>query len=70
MLSRDRRADYHSYLLRLWRADALAPWQASLQSTASGETRRFTELDSLWAFLLEELDKGDDPPPPEKPPPE
>ena len=66
MLPKNRRADYHSYLLRLWRADDLAPWQASLQSTASGETRRFSELDSLWEFLLKELDSGEDLPPPEE----
>ncbi len=64
MLQRNRRADYHSYLLRLWRPDADAPWQASLQSTASGETRRFSDVDSLYEFLSKELDSGEDPPPP------
>ncbi|MFN8497986.1 MAG: hypothetical protein U0641_09035 [Anaerolineae bacterium] len=64
MLLGSRRAHYHSYLLRLWRADDLAPWQASLQSTASGETRHFSELDSLWAYLVRETGSGADPPPP------
>ena len=64
MLQKNRRANYHSYLLRLWRADELASWQASLQSTASGETRRFSEIDSLWEFLSKELDSGGNPPPP------
>ncbi len=66
MSPQGRRAHYHSYLLRLWRPDAGAPWQASLQSTASGETRTFTELDSLWAFLLQRLDRSDPPAPPEE----
>ena len=58
-----RRAHYHSYLLRLWRADATAPWQASLQSTATGDTRHFIGFDSLWAFLLAEMDTSETSPP-------
>lgn len=66
MLRDAGRAHYHSYLLRLWRADALAPWQASLQSTANGETRHFADLESLWLFLLHHGDGGGTPPPPEE----
>lgn len=62
MLPEVRRAHYQSFLLRLWLADALSGWQASLQSTASGETRTFADLDSLWAFLLKETDKKEDRP--------
>jgi hypothetical protein len=60
MLSESRRDLYHSYLLRLTRADKVSPWQASLQSTANGETRAFADLDTLWAFLLQEIECGDD----------
>ena len=62
MLPEVRRALYHSYLLRLVRADDSSLWRASLQSTASGETRRFADLESLWAFLLKETDSQEDPP--------
>jgi hypothetical protein len=61
-------AIYHSYLLRLWRADALSPWRASLQSTADGKTRHFTDLDSLWAYLVQETGSSTDPPPEEASP--
>ncbi|MFN8471152.1 MAG: hypothetical protein U0822_02935 [Anaerolineae bacterium] len=66
MFPEGRRADYHSYLLRLWRADDSAPWQASLQSTADGETRHFIDTDSLWAYLKSHMDIGEAPPPPEE----
>ena len=65
------RPNYHSYLLRLRRADALAPWQASLQSTADGRTYHFADLDNLWAFLTIWLmtDEADDLPPSDDAPP-
>lgn len=62
MLPEVRRANYHSYLLRLVRADGSSSWRAFLQSTASGETRTFADLDNLWAFLLQETDSQEDPP--------
>lgn len=61
MLPEVRRTLYHSYLLRLARADDASLWRASLQSTATGETRSFTDLEGLWAFLLNETDKKEDP---------
>lgn len=53
-------ATYKSYLLRLWRGDsASAPWRASLKSvTGGGAPRNFPDLESLVAFLLEELENG------------
>lgn len=56
--------DYDSYLLRLWRAHAQAPWQASLQDTATGELRYFADVESLWAFLTARLDIAAARPPP------
>ncbi len=54
---------YMSYMLRLWREDARAPWRASLQSTATEETCHFTDIDRMWAFLKAQMeDAGDDPP--------
>lgn len=43
--------NYHSYLLRFWRADADQPWRASLQSTVTGEKMAFADLTTLLAFL-------------------
>ena len=47
-----RPAAYRSYLLRLWRDQALDGWHASLQSTQTGQRHSFADLDSLLAFLL------------------
>jgi len=45
-------ANYHSYLLRLWRDDADHPWRASLQSTMTEEKIFFTDPTCLIDFLL------------------
>lgn len=66
MLPGSRQAYYHSYLLRLWRDDDFGPWMASLHNTGSGEMRTFADLDSLWAFLLQQVDIGENPPRPEE----
>jgi hypothetical protein len=55
--------DYDSYLLRLWRANPQAPWQASLQSTATGEIHQFGDVESLWAFVMARLDVDSAQPP-------
>lgn len=53
--------EYLAYLLRLWRADGLAPsgnvtnWRASLESPQSGERIGFGSLDELFTYLLEEV---------------
>lgn len=54
-------ANYHSYLLRLWRDDADHPWRAALQCTATGEKRAFADLPALLAFLVEELLPDEEP---------
>jgi len=42
---------YHSYLVRLWQSHPQAPLRASAQDVQTGETRRFADLASLFAFL-------------------
>ncbi len=53
---------YASYLLRLWqvRNHAQLIWVASVQSSATGEERRFPSVEALAEFLLCEfrLDAG------------
>ena len=47
---------YTSFLLRLWcaqREDGRT-WMACLQSTATGEQRRFPDLEALIRFLRDE----------------
>lgn len=48
-------ANYHSYLLRVWRDNADHPWRASLQCTITEEKILFADLQKLLAFLLDEL---------------
>ena len=48
-----REPTHHSYLLRLWRDHAGAPWRATLIAAARpDEHRHFATLDALCAFLL------------------
>lgn len=45
---------YRSYLLRLWRADALDQcWRASLEDLRTGERFGFESLEHLFTFLME-----------------
>jgi hypothetical protein len=45
-------SDYQSYLLRLWRVDEGEDgWQASLESTQTGERRGFADLEVMLAYL-------------------
>jgi hypothetical protein len=51
-MSRER-ADYTSFLLRLWRTPGIAPiWSASLENPGTGERLSFPDLESLFAFLV------------------
>jgi hypothetical protein len=52
-------ADYHSFLLRLWRSDPRQPWHASMQSTATGEIQHFATLDHMIDFLYSHLSSSD-----------
>ncbi len=53
-------ANYHSYLLRVWRDNPDHPWRASLQSTITEEKILFADLQKLLAFLLDELIDDED----------
>jgi hypothetical protein len=56
------RSQYHSFLLRLWQAtekDDLG-WRASLENVETGEKHGFTNLEELWAYLLQ-VTANDDP---------
>lgn len=56
-------SDYHSYLLRLWRTHAAAPWQFSLQDTLTSQTRSFADPDAVLGYLLDVAGSRYDPPP-------
>ena len=55
----EKRSDYISYLLRLWRAngdkaqgrDEKVVWRVSLEDAHTGERRGFASLDELFDFL-------------------
>jgi len=44
-------ADYHAWLLRLWREGERGAWRASLQDAESGERLGFADLERLFAYL-------------------
>ena len=50
---------YLSYLLRLWRDSAHAPWRASLEDAHSGERYLFARPTELLEFLEDQM-KGED----------
>jgi hypothetical protein len=58
----DGGSTYQSYLLRLWRDNPRAPWQASLQSTATEETLHFTDVGHMWDYVRAQMAGEDDPP--------
>jgi hypothetical protein len=47
---------YLSYLLRLWRSEAVGQsiWRASLEDPHTGERRNFASIEHLFAFLEEQ----------------
>lgn len=54
-------SDYHSYLLRMWRDNPQAAWQATLQSTATEQVHHFTSVEHTRAFLKAQMaGEGDD----------
>lgn len=50
---------YLSYLLRLWRNDATAPWRASVEDARTHEQHAFAEPERLFAFLREQMQAAD-----------
>jgi hypothetical protein len=53
-----RHPDYHSFMLRVWRASASDPWRGSLRSTATDQSCHFDTLDALFTCLVEQLTEG------------
>ncbi len=47
--------EHRSYLLRLWRSGGDGDWRASLQAVHNGERHMFADVESLLAFLVEQL---------------
>ena len=49
---------YYSYLLRLWQVDGAGSpiWRASLEDVHTGTRRGFADLESLFAFLKEQVE--------------
>ena len=46
---------YLAYLIRLWQETPGAPWRASTQDVTTDERRGFANLESLFAFLMEQV---------------
>ncbi len=44
-------ANYHAYLLRLWREDERTPWRAELVSPHTGDKQLFADDAELFHFL-------------------
>ena len=56
MKSVERKENYHSYLLRLWKDDVVddaekQDWHISLENPFTGERRRFVTLNDLFKYL-------------------
>lgn len=47
----EQRANYHAFLVRMWRDDSNAPWRFSVQDSAKDERVGFADLDGLFAYL-------------------
>jgi len=58
---------YLAYLLRAWRVvrNGEAVWRASLEDVDTGERHGFASLEALFAYLREELRRGEGPAPEE-----
>lgn len=56
---KQKQADYHSYLVRLWRVHrGPKGWRASLESAHTGERRGFSSPDGLFDYLRGQLGMG------------
>ena len=49
-----KRPDYLSFLLRLWRDSDSTPWRASLEAPGGGEALHLPSLAALFAFLTQQ----------------
>ncbi len=55
----DGRGRYLAYMLRLWvvNGDGTSGWRASLESPHTGERYGFADLEALFRFLEEKMEK-------------
>lgn len=51
-------ATYQSYLVRLWQDSPHAAWRASACSVQTGENVHFVDLDALFIFLWEQVERA------------
>ena len=51
-------ANYHAYLIRIWRDSRQAPWRASVTHAVTGEAHRFAAPEQAWAYLQAKLAEG------------
>ncbi|MFP4346119.1 MAG: hypothetical protein ACLFU8_15590 [Anaerolineales bacterium] len=50
------RGEYHSFLLRLWRASRESPWLFSLTRVGGEEQHTFSRMEDVVEFLEEQVD--------------
>lgn len=65
MKSVERRENYRSYLLRLWKDDVVddavkQDWHISLENPFTGERRRFATLNDLFKYLESQIQEKQD----------
>ncbi len=60
MAKQERR--YWAFMLRLWQVGSgrAIAWRASLEDPHTGERKGFADLDSLLAFLKDQIEPGTD----------
>jgi hypothetical protein len=57
----DTQPTYLSYMLRLWRAGIEQPaWRASLENPHTGELKSFTDIESVFSFLRQQVGASPD----------
>ncbi len=47
--------NYKSFLVRIWREDAQAPWRASITHIPTQETETFLTIQALLLYLHEQV---------------
>jgi hypothetical protein len=54
-------AEYHSYLVRLWRPAPQAEWRLMVERIPGGERRGFATLEALCLFLQKQIRPPEEP---------
>ncbi len=45
--------DYYAYVIRIWRENAMNPWQITLDDPGAAQRRQFDSLEALYEFIQE-----------------